>query len=159
MEGKVEFSVGPITLSGSGEQEWLEKQLIRILEAAPGLIDVAQPAPDASGSGGAGGVSRSGVTASATGTSFSDTLVSYIKGKNGEDNQVQRFLATADWLRRRGVTKLTTAAVSKALRDNHQKRLGNPSDCLNQNVSKGFCEKTGDSFFITPDGLAALGHK
>jgi hypothetical protein len=86
------------------------------------------------------------------------TLASYVRQKGGSENQVDRFLATADWLRQRG-KQLTTAAVTKALRDHHQKKLANPADCLNKNVSKGFCEKSGDGFFITPDGLQKLGHK
>ena len=78
--------------------------------------------------------------------------------QGGESKQVNRFLSTADWLRRRGNENLTTAAVTKALRDQKQKRLTNPSDCLNNNVSKGYCEKGGGGFFITPDGLTKLGH-
>ena len=153
MEGKIEFSLGALTFSGSGESEWLERQLAKILEVAPELLAVTvrdKKAADPEEPNG-GSPARDG--------QFKDTLASYIKTKNGEDNQVQRFLATADWLRQRGTTALTTALVSKALKDHHQKRLGNPSDCLNQNVAKGYCEKTGDSFFITPDGLAVLGHK
>jgi uncharacterized protein with von Willebrand factor type A (vWA) domain len=54
--------------------------------------------------------------------------------------------------------QLDTTAVAKALTDHQQKRLGNPADCLNQNVAKGFCEKKKDgSFFITPEGWKALG--
>jgi hypothetical protein len=86
-------------------------------------------------------------------------LASFIKAAKGETKQVQRFLATAGWLFRRGETKLTTSAVSSALSENHQKRLGNPADCLNQNVSKGYCEKQGDGFFITPEGWRALGQE
>jgi hypothetical protein len=51
-----------------------------------------------------------------------------------------------------------TSAVSKALSDNHQKRLGNAAECLNQNISKGFCEKQGGGFYITPEGLKDLGY-
>jgi hypothetical protein len=53
--------------------------------------------------------------------------------------------------------ELTTSAVAKALKENHQKRLANASDCLNQNTKKGFCEKSGKGFFITPEGLTHLG--
>ena len=86
-------------------------------------------------------------------------MASYIKAKHGEENQVQRFLATADWLRRRGTTVLTTALVSKTLKEHQQKRLGNPADCLNQNTAKGYTEKTTTGFFIAPDGLKHLGHQ
>jgi hypothetical protein len=86
------------------------------------------------------------------------TLASHLKAKGAESNQVKRFLATADWLRMRGNEKLSTSLVSKALTDNQQKRLGNPSDSLNKNVAKGHCEKNGDDFYITPEGLKALGY-
>ncbi len=58
-----------------------------------------------------------------------------------------------------GNTPEHIAAIAKALSDHHQKRIGNPSDCLNQNCSKGLCEKTKDGFFITPEGWKALGEE
>jgi hypothetical protein len=67
-------------------------------------------------------------------------------------------LATADWIRLKGEKNLKTSLVTKALQQNHQSKLSNPADSLSQNVAKGFCEKTTDGFFITPEGLKALGH-
>lgn len=89
---------------------------------------------------------------------FDVSLATYIRTKGAEGNQVQRFLVTADWLRRRG-QQLTSGAIAKALTDNQQSRLANPADSLNKNVAKGFCEKTKDGFFITPEGLRELGYK
>jgi hypothetical protein len=148
---RIEVAIGELSFSGEGDQEWLAGQLDKILEAVPRLREVATNREQPKGDGSTQ-TNTSGDT-----EEFTATLASHIKKHGGESNQVQRFLATADWLRRRGETKLTTGAVTKALRDNHQKKLSNPADCLNKNVSKGFCEKTGDSFFITPDGLKALG--
>ncbi len=88
---------------------------------------------------------------------FTVSLAAHIRSKGKETNQVHRFLVTADWLRRRGSGVLSTASVSKALSDNHQSKLTNPAECLNKNVSKGFCEKNKDGFFITPEGLKELG--
>jgi len=88
---------------------------------------------------------------------FNGSLASYLKAKGGESKQVERFLTTAGWLYRRGTRELTTSSVAKALAENHQKKLSNPADCLNQNCSKGYCEKQKDHFFITPDGWKALG--
>lgn len=88
---------------------------------------------------------------------FDVSLASYIRAKNASNSQALRFLVTADWLRRRGQA-LTSGAIAKALMDNQQARLANPFDCLNRNVAKGFCEKTKDGFFITPEGLKQLGH-
>lgn len=151
-QAKIELTLGALSFSGEAEQEWLGQQLDKVLEAAPRLAKIQPPVANAAAS----------LAVSGTGASdgqFTDTLASYVKAKGGETSQVQRFLLTADWLRRRGNTDLTTAAVTKALKDNQQKRLGNTADCLNQNVSKGYCEKKGNSFFITPDGLKTLGHQ
>ena len=37
------------------------------------------------------------------------------------------------------------------------KKLSNPSDSLNSNVGKGYCEKDGKHFFVTPEGRQSLG--
>lgn len=85
------------------------------------------------------------------------SLASYVKAKKGEKNQNARFLAVSHWLSGRTSEPLTSKAVASALSHHNQKRVGNPADTLNQNVRKGYCEKRKDgSFFITPEGLAAL---
>jgi hypothetical protein len=143
--GKVEIKIGNLSFTAEGDQEWLGEQLNKIMKAAAPAITRESADPNhvlnnpATSAGGVG------------------SLASFIKSAKGESKQVQRFLATAGWLSRRGESKLTTSAVASALSDNHQKRLGNPADCLNQNVSKGYCEKQGDGFFITPEGWKALG--
>jgi hypothetical protein len=147
---KIDVKLGPVSFSGEGDQEWLAEQLEKVLSAAPKVLGVSpteKPAPNELSS-----------NAQAQDGGFSTSLSAYIREKGGESNQVDRFLITADWLRRRGNTKLVTSAVTKALTDNHQKRLSNPADTLNQNVSKGFCEKTKEGFYITPEGLKKLGH-
>lgn len=148
--GKVEIKIGNVTFSAEGEQEWLATQLAKVIEAATPVMSQSesgdrQPKP---------GSEAERPQAGAIGS-----LSSYLKAKGGELKQVQRFLATAAWLSQRGTQSLTTSAVSAALAENHQKRLGNPADCLNQNCSKGNCEKTKDGFFITPEGWHALGGK
>jgi hypothetical protein len=145
-ESKIDITVGSVSFSGEGDPAWLAQQLDKVLKVA----SVIPP----STSGGATGVNPSGQATDSAG--FNTTLASYIKEKHGETNQVDRFLIAADWLRRRGTALLTTASVTKALRENQQKRLGNPADCLNKNVSKGYCEKTAEGFFITPDGINKL---
>jgi len=147
-QSKLEITVGNLSFSGEGEQGWLAEQLEKVLKAAPGIANTQS----------AGQPGQPGAGASSSGNEFVATLASYIREKGGDDNQVDRFLITADWLRRRGVPKLTTAEVSKALKNNHQKRLANAADCLNKNVSKGYCEKADGGFYITPDGLRKLGH-
>jgi hypothetical protein len=149
-QGKIDVTVGNVSFAGEGEPDWLAEQLDKVLKAAPEIARV-QPTR--------GGGSPADADGYAPPGDFKTTLASYIKEKGAEASQVDRFLVTADWLRRRGVEKLTTAAVSKALKDNHQKRLSNPADCLNKNVGKGYCEKSDGGFFLTPDGLKKLGHK
>jgi hypothetical protein len=151
-EGKIQVTVGAVSFSGEGERDWLAEQLDKVLKAAPDLAS----APSNSAAGRSQQFTP--VPKASAGAQVSGTLASHIKTKGGESSQVKRFLATADWLRLRGETELTTAKISKALADNHQKKLGNAADCLNQNVGKGHCEKQGKAFFITPDGLKALGY-
>jgi hypothetical protein len=106
---------------------------------------------------GAGGGASTPTGASSQSPAKNGSLAAHIKAKKGEKNQITRFLATASWLSSRGDDPLTATAISKALSDHHQKKLANPADCLNKNVSKGHCEKRKDgSFFITPEGLEAL---
>ena len=84
------------------------------------------------------------------------SLASYLKATGGHNKQVRRFLATAAWLTLRGHKELTASLIAKTLQEQQQSRLANPADCLNKNVAKGYCEKTKNGFFITPEGWAAL---
>jgi hypothetical protein len=83
-------------------------------------------------------------------------LAIFLREANAGTSQNKRFLATAVWLKRQGQTATQTASVVKALADARQQRLGNPADILNQNVKKGFCVKTGDGFYVTPEGEESL---
>jgi hypothetical protein len=146
----VTLAYGTVSFAAEAEDEnWLSQQLDKFLELAKTL-------PHHAANTSAAAKVPNGLNDS---EKFNGTLAGHLKAKRGETNQNRRFLATADWLRLRGNEKLNTAMVTKALGDNHQKRLGNSSECLNQNVAKGFCEKAGDGFFITPDGLGELGYE
>jgi|SRR5882724_34210 len=147
-EGKVEITIGNLTFSAEGSQAWLGEQLAKVIDAATKIpaataqVRPAKPSP-------VGNPGGQGTT---------DSLATYLKAKGGDTKQLLRFLATAAWLRRRdsGV-ELTSSAVAKALTTHQQKGLANPADCLNKNVQKGFCEKTNNGFFITPEGWTSLG--
>ena len=149
-QAKIQLTVGSVSFSGEGEQEWLSQMMHDVLEAAPNLAKmettIASGEPDVEASIVDGVDQR-----------FTQPLAIYIKEKANDSSQQIRFLVTADWLRRRGSTELKTGAVTAALRDNQQKRLTNPADCLNKNVAQGLCEKNGTGFFITPDGKKVLG--
>jgi hypothetical protein len=147
--GKIEIKIGNLSFAAEGDQEWLSEQLSKVMEAASPAI-VGGESNDAAMIG-------KGTASSSSASVGVGSLAAYLKATGGESKQVQRFLATAGWLYRRGATKLTTVLVTATLAEHHQKRLGNPADCLNQNVSKGYCEKQKDSFFITPEGWRALG--
>jgi hypothetical protein len=146
--GKIEIRIGNLSFSAEGDQDWLGEQLSKVMQAASPVI----AKDESSGQPETGRAAPAALSTSSVGS-----LAAYLKATGGESKQVQRFLATAGWLFRRGVTNLTTAAVAAGLAENHQKRLSNPADCLNQNVSKGYCEKQRDGFFITPEGWSALG--
>lgn len=148
-QGKAEIKIGNITFQGEGDQQWLGEQLTKVIEAAAATGQVQTVSEAATPPG------EIATPAAINNTNIS--LAAYLKQKGGDNKQVLRFLATAAWLFRRGERSLTTGTVAKALTDNHQKKLANASDCLNQNVSKGYCEKTKEGFFITPEGWESLG--
>ncbi|MEM9332799.1 MAG: hypothetical protein AAGA53_15860 [Pseudomonadota bacterium] len=152
---RIKVAIGKITFSGKGDAEWLAKQLDKVLEAVSKHHLEETEIPD-QGNSGAKLVSSE---LPSMNKNEVGTLATFLKTKDATTNQTKRFLATAAWLTKKGSNTIKTSDVSKALRDNHQSRLGNPSDCLNQNVKKGFCEKTADSFFVTPEGWDELGEK
>lgn len=144
--GKIELTIGDLRFSGEGDQDWLDQQISRLIDIVPKVqiaasIDGVSSKPEPEQNE----------------TVSTQSLASYLRAKGADTVQVQRFLATAGWLSRRGERVLTTKAVNKALQDNQQKRLSNAADCLNQNVGRGFCEKTTGGFFITPEGWRQLG--
>src|SRR5579872_3175755 len=143
-QGKVEIKIGNLSFSAEGSQTWLAEQLEKIIGAAANISSV---------SAGAGQSSEPNAVSASGPTPTADSLSSYLKAKGGDSKQVIRFLATANWLRRRGTKELSASTVAKALTEHHQKKLANPADCLNKNVAKGYCEKTGSTFFITSEGL------
>ncbi|GJM03047.1 MAG: hypothetical protein DHS20C08_15480 [Rhodomicrobium sp.] len=146
-KAKVEVKIGDISFSAEGDKEWLSEQLEKIIESASHKSQKSSAEQE----------HTSEQASDRERQTFTKSLASYIREKKGESNQNQRFLATAAWLKHKGHQPLTSALVTKALRENQQKRLGNPSDALNQNVRKGYCEKSVDGFFILPEGWQALG--
>lgn len=147
---KIEVKLGAIDFKGEGEEKWLENQLDKILQQAPELLNIAPADQDGNG----GDASKENGSSIRIGGGI--TLAKFLTDKSIGANQVKRFLATAMWLYARGNKKPTTSDVTKALKDNHQSKLNNPADCLNKNVTKGYCEKDGKQFFVTPDGFKSL---
>jgi hypothetical protein len=145
-ESKVELGVGSIFFRGEGSESWLSTELDKAIQRIPDLARIA-PSPVANNAGAGGGApQKSG-----------GTLAAFLKMKNATSNQNRKFLSAAVWLHDRDKKdRLTTGDVTKALSDNQQSRLGNASDCLNQNVGKGFCEKDGKGFYVTEEGRAEV---
>jgi hypothetical protein len=148
-ESKIEIKIGEITFSGQGDADWVAKQLDKILAQAEKLIQLApskadrEEAPEHKPMGKDSTIAKK-------------TLPAFLQEKSATTKQVKKFLATAVWLEAKGQNRLSTGDVTKALGDSNQKRLGNPADCLNQNVAKGYCEKDGKQFFVTDEGKASL---
>ena len=149
-EAKIEIKIGQIAFSGEGEQDWVAKQLDKIIAQAEKLIQLAPPAENE-------GEDAEGHKPMGKDPSIAKkTLASLLQEKNATGNQIKKFLATAVWLEAKGQTRLQTRDITKALKDANQTRLGNPADCLNKNVTKGNCEKDGKQFFVTDDGKKSL---
>ncbi len=148
-EGKIDIKIGEIQFSSQGEQEWVAKQLDKILAQAEKLIQLTPPTPpedeeiEPKPMGKDSAISKK-------------TLPAFLSEKGATKNQTKKFLATAVWLEAKGQSKLKTNDVSKAVIDSHQGRLGNPAQCLNKNVEKGYCEKIGKEFYVTEEGKASL---
>jgi hypothetical protein len=146
-EAKIDVRVGEVSFSGEGEGKWVAEQFDKMLKHLPDLVAVAPVQAEAGAPSSAPGAGKAKAT-----------LASFLASTNSKTNQVRRFLATALWLQNSGKTHLTTAEVSKALSDNHQNRLTNPSQCLAENVKQGFCEKSGKKeFYVTDEGRDEIG--
>jgi hypothetical protein len=150
-QAKVQFKIGMIEFSGEGEEAWVATQLDKLIEQAPALLKLAPPT--ASQNSATNNVNPQGGHAD---IGNDVPLGTFLKSKNIGSNQVNRFLATAIWLSVRGNKTPTATDVTKALSDNHQTKLTNTADCLNQNVAKGYCEKQGKQFYVTPDGFESM---
>ena len=91
-ETKIEVRIGQITFVGQGEQEWVAKQLDKILAQAEKLIQLA-PAPNnqddetlrSKPMGGDRGIGKK-------------TLPAFLQEKNATTQQIKKFLTTAVWL-------------------------------------------------------------
>lgn len=149
-EAKVEFEIGNVRFSGTGDQEWLGQQLDKILNRAKEIVKLAP-------------VDKNEIedhTKNNSNCSDSEiaqkSLPVFLKEKDATKNQVKKFLVTSVWLHEKGKNRLKTRDVSSALKESSQTKLSNPSDCLNSNVSKGYCEKDGTDFFVTQDGRESL---
>ncbi len=142
---KVEFTIGDMKFSGEGDKEWLSQQLDKIIEkvalTTPKVSNVTAT-PDSKPNGDGIGTKP---------------LAKFLDDTASKVNQVRKFLATAIWLHTKlSQNSLSTREITVALRQASQSRLGNPAECLNKNVSKGFCEKDENGFYVTDEGRKSV---
>ena len=150
-ESKIEIQIGEVRFSGEGDSDWLAQQLDKILDKVSDLIKLAPP-PQI--------IQNNIPPAAHQAADFSNSsdianqsLAAFLKSKNATTAQVDKFLATAIWVEaKENKNRLKTSDISSALSKASQTKLNNPSDTLNQNVSKGYCEKEGKDFFVTQEG-------
>jgi len=149
-EAKIDIRIGQIQFSGQGDQDWVEKQLDKIIAQAEKLIQIMPPVETVVGDENENKAMKPDAIIA------NKTLPAFLSEKGATTNQVKKFLATAVWLEAKGKERLLTKDVTSALKSANQSRLGNAADRLNKNVSKGFCEKDGSQFFVTQEGKASL---
>jgi len=149
-ESKIHIKIGPVEFAGEGRQDWVTKQLDKIIAHADKLVKLAPAAgvPPSEG-GGQGDKGKDDSIASMP-------LAAFLKSKNATKNQLRKFVATAVWLHAKGTKRLETKQITQALKDASQSRIGNPGDALKKNTTKGYCEKDGKQFFVTEEGEKSL---
>jgi len=146
---KIEVEIGQFRFSGEGEQQWLAQQMDKILKSAESLTKLVPSAAPTN-------LNLSGNNRDET-PHTDETLPHFLQRTKATKTQVDKFLATAEWLHRKGHKQLSTSDVSKAITNAHQTKLKNASDCLGKNTQKGYCEKNGKSFYVTDLGREYLG--
>jgi len=157
-DAKIEIEVGQVRFSGEGEQQWLAQQMDKVLKSAESLMEFAaeETTTDNSENGNENSNENSNDNSGDGGLPCTETLPEFLK-KVKPSNKTDIFLATAEWLHRKGNTELSTKGVTEALRKAHQSKLSNPSQCLANNVSAGKAEKHGKTFYVTDSGREHLG--
>jgi len=159
-EAKIEVKIGELVFSGEGSADWLSQQLDKILDKAESLLELSprlrsnDAFPTSSYP-----AEHHHLPADLSHNQeiANQPLALWLKSKNAEAVQTTKFLATSIWLEAKGKKRLQTSDVTKALSNANQRRLNNASECLNQNVKKGFIEKEGGGFFVTEEGKRSLG--
>lgn len=159
--GRLEFKIGNIEFIGEGEQTWVTEQMEKMLERIPELTkhsDVlkvpATTAPTVSpNKSTAINTSYSQPQSAAPQRAIPENLATFLRKKDCVDKQRRKFLGTAVWLQLNGQSIIKTKEVTDALKNARQIKITNPSHQLNQNISQGFCQKEGNGFYVTPEGV------
>ncbi len=151
-DAKLRIKIGDLEFEGEGDPAWLTERLETLIEKAPDLLRTPKPAPKDQQKDDPDAHTPIKPDPVIAGT----PLGTFLREKKVGDNQTKQFLATAVWLESKGQNRLKTGEVTKALSDNNQSKLGNPSQCLADNVKQGYCERDKKQFYVTPQGKASL---
>lgn len=155
-DSKIQVKFGIVEFSGEGAPDWLSSQLDKILEKVPEFLKIGLANPEISGKT----PNQEEELRKKGSEKTPPNLAVFLKEKDATTKQVRKFLATAAFLQLTGKNRINTEDVTEALRKANQTKLNNASDCLNQNVQKGFCEKdANNSFFVTSHGYEDLNIK
>jgi hypothetical protein len=138
-DAKLRIKLGDLEFEGEGDPGWLTERLDTLIEKAPDLLR----APKAGQQDQRKDADRH-APIKPDPEIANKPLGTFLREKKVGDNQTKKFLATAVWLE------------SKALTDNSQSRLGNPSQCLADNVKQGYCDRDKKQFYVTPQGKESL---
>lgn len=154
-KAKIEIKVGMVEFTGEGEQDWLGKQLDKVLDKVPDLlkIELNNPSKPTQSESTVEAITPPSVNSESSSNSAPNNIVTFLRDKNSTSNQVNKFLVTAVYLQLNGKTRISTSEVASTLKSANQSKLSNASDALNKNVRKGYCEKEGTQFFVTQEGL------
>lgn len=154
-ESKIELKIGEISFSGEGDSVWLSEQLDKILDRASELRSSSAIAASPQLSNIAN-ITHQEADLSGHHEISTKPLATWLREKGADTNQNQKFLATAVWIEAKGKNRIQTSDITAALSNANQKRLGNATECLNQNIKKGYCEKEGKQFYVTEEGKRSL---
>lgn len=152
-KAKIEIKVGIVEFTGEGEQDWLGKQLDKVLEKVPELLKIELASSPAETQSLVKEKSPNSASSAQEGNTAPTNIVTFLREKNATSNQINKFLATAVYLQLNGKTRIGATEIASVLKGSNQSKLSNPADALNQNVRKGYCQKDGTKFFVTQQGL------
>lgn len=152
-KAKIEIKVGIVEFTGEGEQDWLGKQLDKVLEKVPELLKIELASPTIGPQSSTTETTSTPVNTAPESGAAPSNIVTFLREKNATSSQVNKFLVTAVYLQLNGKSRITSSEVAQTLKSANQSKLSNASDALNQNVGKGYCEKEGSQFFVTQEGL------
>src|SRR5690349_6871689 len=120
-DAKIDLKIGQIQFSGQGEQDWVSKQLDKIIAQAEKLIQLA-PADTSDDDD---DDRRSRTPMKSDSAIAKRTLPAFLAEKGATTNHVKKFLATAVWLEAKGKSRLQTKDIAEALRTANQSKLTN----------------------------------